>query len=102
MPEWFPNILTSRGLSLVVASIYLGVTIYFAQQGMLVAALLKVGSGLLFPLACIWFGDEMGDYVGSLPGPAITRTTPGWMVELGGWILLLLPVIIFCFVVLIS
>ena len=102
MPYWVANILTSRGLSLVVASIYLGVTIYFAPHDMLVASLLKVGSGLLFPLVCIWFADEMGDYVGTLPGPAITRTTPGWMVELGGWILLLLPVIIYCFIILVS
>lgn len=96
MPDWFLNI--SRALSLVVASIYFGITIYFAQPGTLTGALLKLAGGLLFPLACIWFGEEMGDYVGSLPGPAITRTSPGWMVELGGWVLLLLPAIMSLFI----
>ena len=96
MPDWFPNI--SRALSVVVASIYLGLAIYFSQQGTLTGNLLRMGMGLLFPLACIWFGDELGDYVGTLPGPAITHTTPGWMVKLGGWVLLLLPAIVSLFV----
>lgn len=102
MPDWVANIFTSRGLSLVVASIYLGAIICVAPRDMLVGSLLKTGSGLLFPLICIWFADEMGDYAGTLPGPAITRRSPGWMVELGGWILLLLPVIICVFVFLFS
>ena len=97
MPDWFPNM--SRALSLVVVSIYFGIIIYFAQRGTLMGDLLRIGGGLLFPLACIWFGDELGDYVGTLPGPAITHTTPGWMVKLGGWVLLLLPAILFLFVI---
>ena len=32
---------------------------------------------LLLPLACIWFGDEMGDYIGMLPISGITKPTPG-------------------------
>jgi hypothetical protein len=100
MPEWFPNI--SRTLSLVVACVYLGITIYFAQHAKLITDLLIIGSALLFPLACIWFGDEMGQYYGTLPGPAITRTSPGWMVKLGGWLLLLLPAILYPFVIYMS
>ena len=53
---------------------------------------------LCFPLACIWFGDELGDYVGSLPGPAITKRSPGWLVNAGGWLLLVLPVIVGLFI----
>jgi uncharacterized membrane protein YoaT (DUF817 family) len=57
---------------------------------------LKVLMFLILPLACIWFGDEMGDYMGTWPisGGGITNTTPGWLVRIGGWLLLLLPVII--------
>ena len=100
MPDWAANILTWRGLSLVIASFYLGITIYAANpDGTLITDLFLVGVALFFPLVCIWFGDELGDYVGTLPGPAINRTTPGWMVELGGWILLLLPAILFCFII---
>src|SRR5688572_24382329 len=95
MPDWFPNIFTSRGLSLVVASIYFGIAIYASPRGMLTAAVLRVGIGVLFPLVCIWFAEAMGDYVGTLPGPGITRTSPEWMVELGGWVLLLSPAILY-------
>ena len=49
---------------------------------------------LLLPLLCIWFGDEMGNYIGSLPGPAINKPTPGCFVRIGGWVLLLFPVIV--------
>lgn len=96
MPDWFPNF--SRALSLFVASIYVGVTIYFAQRGTAIAHVARMAPGLLFILACIWFGEELGEYVGSLPGPAITQRSPGWMVKVGGWVLLLLPAIIFYFV----
>ena len=98
MPDWFPNILSSRALSLVVAFIYLGISAYAERlDGRLVVHLFLVAVALLFPLACIWFPDELGEYYGSLPGPAITRVSPGWMVKLGGWLLLLLPAILFFF-----
>lgn len=96
MPYWFPNF--SRALSLVVASIYVGVTIYFAQRGTAIGHVARLVPGLLFILACIWFEDEMGDYVGSFPKPVITQRSPGWMVKVGGWILLLLPAILFYFI----
>jgi len=64
----------------------------------LLANLLIMGGALLLPLACIWFAEEMGEYIGALPGPGINRKSPAWMVKLGGWILLLLPAILFLFV----
>ncbi len=48
----------------------------------------------IFPLACIWFGDEMGGYIGPTSSGAITSPTPGWLVCIGGWLVLLLPVLI--------
>lgn len=59
------------------------------------ASLLITSCALLLPLACIWYGDELGEYVGAVPGPSIMKKSPGWMVKLGGWFLLLLPVILF-------
>jgi hypothetical protein len=58
----------------------------------LIATILLMLVGLAFPLAFIWFGDEVGEYAGPLWRP-ITKTTPGNLVRLGGWMLLLLPVI---------
>ena len=91
----------SRTLSLVVAVIYLVVVAFFKQSRSLagiLADLLLAAAALLLPLACIWFGDELGNYVGTLPGPRINRRSPGWMVKLGGWVLLLLPPVIGVFI----
>jgi hypothetical protein len=45
----------------------------------------------LFPLACIWFGDELGWATGLIGlRPYITFPTPGPFVRLGGWLVLLL------------
>jgi len=98
MPDWIRSVLSSRTLSLVIAMAYLAVACLTARSiAKVFASLLIVGTALLLPLACIWFADELGEYVGVFPGPAINRKSPAWMVKVGGWILLLLPVIIFFF-----
>jgi len=80
-----------RVLSIVVSVGYI-VAAYFA--GGCIAA----GKFVIFcvlPLACIWFPDAMGSYTGNITAwmgrPAITSTSPGCMVSLVGWLLLLLP-----------
>jgi Zn-finger nucleic acid-binding protein len=52
---------------------------------------------LPMPFFLIWFGDELGKYIGFIPRPPfwITKTTPGSIVKLAGWIILLSPVIVF-------
>ncbi|HEX3249911.1 MAG TPA: hypothetical protein VHS05_10825 [Pyrinomonadaceae bacterium] len=89
-----------RALSLIIAAVYLVVSGLFAKSiAHLLADLLFVGGALLLPMACIWFAEELGEYIGTLPGPRINRRSPAWMVKIGGWVLLLLPAIIFLFVV---
>jgi len=44
-------------------------------------------------LACIWFGKEIGRYIGLAAFRPITKETPGPFVVLGGWLLLLWPAI---------
>ena len=98
MPDWIRSLLSSRTLSLLIAIAYLVIACLTARSAAKVfASILIVGGALLLPLACIWFADELGEYVGVLPGPAINHKSPAWMVKLGGWILLLLPVIVFFF-----
>ena len=48
---------------------------------------------LAFPLACIWFPDDLAEFYqdGTL-FPEITTPSSGKLVRLGGWVLLLLPV----------
>ena len=64
---------------------------YFAGD---VATTLKVTAGLTLPIACIWFGDELGSFVGVMRGQAITTETPGCLVRFGGWLILLLPLVV--------
>jgi hypothetical protein len=96
MPNWITQIVSSRGLSLLIGAAYLVIVCLSAQPrsaAKILASLLITFGALLLPLACIWFGDELGEYVGAFPGPAIMKKTPGGMLKVGGWFLLLLPVI---------
>jgi len=93
---------TPRRLSLLVVLMYAAVFFFAApprSAAIVVVRLFQLTGYFLLPLACIWFGDEMGEYVGTFPGPAINRRTPGWIVKVGGWFLLLLPAIIVLFVI---
>ena len=54
----------------------------------------KIALCTILPLACIWFADAMGGYVGPTTMIAITNRSPGWAVCILGWVLLLLPLII--------
>ena len=49
---------------------------------------------LAFPLACIWFADDMAEYFRREETlfPEVTTPSPGRFVRIGGWVLLLLPV----------
>ena len=46
---------------------------------------------LLLPMACIWFGEEMGALTGVMRGQYVGAESPGWLVALLGWVILLLP-----------
>jgi hypothetical protein len=80
----------NRTLSGLLAALYV-IGAYMAAG---VEGTLKVVAFVILPLACIWFADEMGDYIGPTSSGAITSPTPGILVCLGGWLLLLLPVLI--------
>ena len=97
MFDWLRNIGASRFISLVIAAGYLSIVLltpgHISFPGR-IGAVLAVAAYLLLPLLCIWFGDEMGGYIGTLPGPAINKSTPGCLVRVGGWVLLFFPVIV--------
>jgi hypothetical protein len=76
-----------RILSAIIALMYIIPAFWLGG----VESALKVLAGLLLPLACIWFGDQMGSATGpiGLLSPWITFSTPGVFVRLGGWLVLL-------------
>ena len=76
-------------MSGAVAAIYVVAALVTADAEHAFLALLFV----IFPLACIWFGDAMGGFTGPAGGIGITRSSPGVMVRILGWVVLLLPVI---------
>ena len=85
--------------SLIVAVAYLLVSpVLFpaASWSHLVADMLIRILSLAFPLACIWFSDDLAEYFrdGNL-APEITHSSSATWVRFGGWVLLLLPVLIF-------
>jgi hypothetical protein len=80
----------NRLISVLVAVIYLAIA--FAHGGM--EPTFKIGMFLILPLACIWFADAMGGYTGLTTSMPITAPSPGVIVCILGWVLLLLPLII--------
>ena len=80
----------NRLISGLLAVSYLAIA--FAHGGMEPA--FKLGMCLILPLACIWFAEAMGGYTGPTSNMAITSPSPGVIVCILGWLLLLLPVII--------
>ena len=91
-----------RVASLVIAIAYLLVSpILFPADSWshLMADIIMRILSLAFPLACIWFADDLAEYYrdGTLL-PRITTSSPGRFLRVGGWILLLLPVLLFMLV----
>jgi hypothetical protein len=80
-----------KRLSLAVVTIYIGIALICKAGAM---DFIRLFGFLLLPLACIWFGDAMGKYTGFSPigQQFINRESPGCLVTLMGWILLLLPI----------
>ena len=88
-----------RIASLVVAVAYLLVSPFLFPADSwshLVADIFMRILSLAFPLACIWFADDLAEYYrdGTL-APEITTSSSGTLVRLGGWVLLLLPMLLF-------
>ena len=84
-----------RALSLVVAAAYLITSLLVYQplslRGGIDVFLVRFLT-ILFPVACIWFGDDLDDYMSGFP--RITKASPAGWVRIGGWCLLALRLLI--------
>jgi hypothetical protein len=87
-PDW------NRILSGVVAVVWLGLSaVGSGLQGVLTNML-----AIALSMACIWFPDELSSLTTTLPGPLsntpITKSSPGFLVRLFGWIALLVLTVV--------
>ena len=78
----------TRILSLIVASAYLVTAYVYAGSGVF----LRIISFLLVGIACIWFEDPLGRITGFrwVGNINVSQETPGNIIKLLGWIVLLL------------
>jgi len=86
----------SRILSLIVAGLYLLVPFiaYLGGDKKILMVLLGMLAFLALPLVCIWYGDEMGQWVGVMRLQVVGSPSPGWAIRFMSWVLLLLPIIL--------
>jgi hypothetical protein len=95
-PLWYWS--PSRGLSLLIGIAYALFTYLHGDAGDVIAML----AFLLLPLACIWFPEPMGDFIGSAGSGFIDRPTPERTIFIAGWVFLFLPILLALVVPLIS
>jgi len=57
---------------------------------------LRSTGGLVLALACIWFSDAMGGYMGGVGRGRIDAPTPAFLVAACGWVLLVSTIIVGC------
>ena len=90
----------SRWLSLSIAVIYILFFIlsfvfsgesYETSKEDLFEGAIGLVFWLVLSLGCIWFGDELGEGLLGAKFGLVSSASPGWAVQLMGWILLLLP-----------
>ena len=90
-----------RVASLVIAIAYLLVAPFLfpanSWSHLMTDIIMRILS-LAFPLTCIWFADDMAEFHDGTLFPRITTASQGRFVRLGGWLLLLLPVLLFLLV----
>jgi hypothetical protein len=84
-----------RIVSLIIAIVYLvvwAVVLPHRSLSRLIGGAVICTAALAFPLAFIWFADEIAEYVSDrTASPRFTSPTQGRFVRWGGWMLLLLP-----------
>jgi len=97
----------SKWISLFIAALYIVVFVCFfvigidheheSRQEAFERLFWIVGFMLLWlgsSLGCIWWGDDLAEGLIGAKYGLVSSTSPGWLVKLMGWILLLLPAFI--------
>jgi len=75
--------MVGRFISLLISIVCLIIFYFFGGSKFVFVNLIS----LILPLGCIWFGDELGGYVGPAGHSYINSESPGFIVRFAGWIL---------------
>lgn len=79
-----------RILSGLVAAGYIAMAILaFGAKGIVLAA-----AFLVIPIACIWFSNEMGSFIGTMNLQYISARSPARLIEAAGWVIILLAPVV--------
>ncbi len=81
-----------RPVSFAIAILFVLITLLVVKPksvGYALAIAVLQFLSVLLPLACIWFGDELGEYI-----PSVTKPSPDRLVRVGGWFLLFMRLVI--------
>lgn len=90
----------SRIISLVICVLYIAAAVIGILQHPFHTLESFAGFGLylLLSLSCIWFGENMGSWLGSYGNPRFSHNSRFSTVVLAGWGLLIFPALILLFV----
>lgn len=82
--------IVGRVLSLVIAIAYVAVSVVteIVTEHHVTPAILQLVAILLFPLAMIWFPEEIASYTGYMRGSYIDTETPPILISIMGWFFL--------------
>lgn len=86
----------NRLISAIIAIIYLTIATYsLGGKGFL--GMIRF---LILPIGCIWYGEDLGNYTGSIMSQGISRPSAGCVVSFVGWLLLFLPLFQIVYIIL--
>ncbi|MFH1259182.1 MAG: hypothetical protein ABII74_05130 [Elusimicrobiota bacterium] len=77
-------------LSIIISAFYLFVSYLMGGPELFLKCIIF----LIFPLAGIWYSNELGQFTGIVRMHWVSNPTPGIFVEFAGWLLLLFPIIL--------
>ena len=81
---------SSRAFSGLLTAAY----VVYAFSHFTFVGAVKFTVALLLPLLCIWFSDAMGAFTGWIPSTGITSPSPPRIVCFLGWVVLLVPLML--------
>ncbi len=88
-----PFLSPDRLISIIISLIYLIIAVLLGGESLF----LRTIQFLIWPLALIWFGDDLGNFTGTFLSAGINRPSKGCFLTFLGWVILSLPIFWFIY-----